>query len=221
MTFSLFQLFRCEICGHSSSNRNYFTRHLLRHGRDSNNATVAGPDGFQCTVCSKTFQRRVHFDRHQRDVHGPQMRPHLCDICGKSFKRSDALQQHKVVHMSQASRTYQFHCSKCSKGFRSQVKAWRFLCCVFVIRWLTLGMICIKKCSVLSLWLSSSTFTHPPLCFWYFQPPDSLHHLQVPAPFPSSAPLHGMTSLPPFLSDRNPCLDFFRSNLKMHLFPKQ
>ena len=145
MTFSLFQLFRCEICGHSSSNRNYFTRHLLRHGRDSNNATVAGPDGFQCTVCSKTFQRRVHFDRHQRDVHGPQMRPHLCDICGKSFKRSDALQQHKVVHMSQASRTYQFHCSKCSKGFRSQVKAWQFLCCVFVIHWLTLGMICIKK----------------------------------------------------------------------------
>ena len=127
--------FRCEICGHSSSNRNYFTRHLLRHGRDSNNATVTGPDGFQCTECSRTFQRRVHFDRHQRDVHGPQVRPHLCDICGKSFKRSDALQQHKVVHTSQASRTYQFHCSKCSKGFRSQVRGrnWGVFCVLCLV----------------------------------------------------------------------------------------
>ncbi|XP_076472721.1 uncharacterized protein LOC143302086 [Babylonia areolata] len=114
------QQFNCEVCGHSSSNRKYFTRHLMRHARDSNNATVAGPDGFQCTECSKTFQRRVHYDRHLRDVHGPQLRPHLCDICGKSFKRSDALQQHKVVHTSQANRKYQFHCAKCSKGFRSQ-----------------------------------------------------------------------------------------------------
>ncbi|KAL8611935.1 hypothetical protein ACOMHN_034064 [Nucella lapillus] len=119
-TTSSQQQFNCEVCGHSSSNRKYFTRHLLRHAQDSNNVTVAGPDGFQCTECSKTFQRRVHYDRHLRDVHGPQLRPHLCDICGKSFKRSDALQQHKLVHMSQASRKYQFHCSKCNKGFRSQ-----------------------------------------------------------------------------------------------------
>lgn len=109
------------MCGHTSSNHNYFSRHLLKHAQQPNSSSATGVDNFQCIDCNKTFQRRMHYERHRRDVHGPGLRPHLCDICGKAFKRTDALQQHKVVHLSQASRTYHFHCHKCDKGFRSHV----------------------------------------------------------------------------------------------------
>lgn len=115
------KFFKCDICGRSLSTRAIYNQHLLKHAQDSSTVQAAAPDGsFQCIDCNKTFLRRVYFERHRRDVHGPEVRPHLCDICGKAFKRTDALQQHKVVHMSQMARVYSFHCSQCNKGFRSQ-----------------------------------------------------------------------------------------------------
>jgi hypothetical protein len=38
----------------------------------------------------------MHYARHVRDVHR-QWRPYLCDLCGKAFKRPDALKQHKYL----------------------------------------------------------------------------------------------------------------------------
>ncbi|XP_025096613.1 zinc finger protein 286A-like isoform X2 [Pomacea canaliculata] len=114
------QLYKCNVCGLTSGSQKYFTRHVLKHAQESSNGPVAGHDAFKCTQCTRTFQQRVHYERHCRDVHGPEVRPHLCDVCGKAFKRTDALQQHKVVHMSQDTRTYHFHCPQCNKGCRSQ-----------------------------------------------------------------------------------------------------
>lgn len=74
-----------------------------------------------CSMCEKNFRSRMHLQRHIRDVHGPEIRPHLCDTCGKAFKRTDALQQHKLVHISKSARSLPYKCSICDKGFRSQV----------------------------------------------------------------------------------------------------
>lgn len=113
--------YRCDICGRSLSSRVAYTQHLLKHAEETNTALTTTADGtIKCSDCPRTFLRRVHYDRHRRDVHGPQLRPHLCDICGKAFKRTDALQQHKMVHMSQTARVYPVHCRQCNKGFRSQ-----------------------------------------------------------------------------------------------------
>ncbi|EAQ93835.1 hypothetical protein CHGG_02070 [Chaetomium globosum CBS 148.51] len=46
----------------------------------------------RCPVCSKTYKRREHLQRH-RSTHTRE-RPHRCIVCGASFQRSDVLKRH-------------------------------------------------------------------------------------------------------------------------------
>jgi DNA-directed RNA polymerase subunit RPC12/RpoP len=52
-------------------------------------------------------------------------RPYLCDTCGKSFKRADALKQHRDVHMDKMSRMLPYTCVTCKKSFKSRVSICR------------------------------------------------------------------------------------------------
>ncbi|XP_047500511.1 zinc finger protein 628-like [Penaeus chinensis] len=69
--------------------------------------------------------RREHFLRHIKNVH-QNHRPFLCDICGKAFKRQDALKQHHVTHYQSMGGgssgqigPYGFVCHICQKVCRS------------------------------------------------------------------------------------------------------
>ncbi|KAK4135923.1 hypothetical protein BT67DRAFT_448813 [Trichocladium antarcticum] len=46
----------------------------------------------RCLVCSKTYKRREHLQRH-RSSHTSE-RPHRCVLCSASFQRSDVLRRH-------------------------------------------------------------------------------------------------------------------------------
>ncbi|XP_013096125.2 zinc finger protein 267-like [Biomphalaria glabrata] len=140
-------LFRCEICGvYTTDSQKLLHRHMrLKHSTDQTleeklacqqcTFTCLRPEEMaqhqaghdrlsqatnSCSMCEKNFRSRMHLQRHIRDVHGPEIRPHLCDTCGKAFKRTDALQQHKLVHISKSARSLPYKCSICDKGFRSQ-----------------------------------------------------------------------------------------------------
>ncbi|BFZ01597.1 hypothetical protein BsWGS_04636 [Bradybaena similaris] len=106
----------CDQCRFSCLTLDELERHKTVHERLSQ---VADGDILSCPECKKHFRSRMHLHRHVRDVHGPEVRPHLCDTCGKAFKRTDALQQHKLVHISRTARSFPFKCSACGKGFRS------------------------------------------------------------------------------------------------------
>ncbi|KAH9492117.1 hypothetical protein Btru_027003 [Bulinus truncatus] len=103
----------CEQCSFSCSHPKEMARHQAGHKRLLQTSN-------SCPECKKNFRSRMHLQRHMRDVHGPEIRPHLCDICGKAFKRTDALQQHKLVHISRTARRLPFKCPTCGKAFRSQ-----------------------------------------------------------------------------------------------------
>ena len=60
----------------------------------SNNAIKTKYD---CLVCNQSFKWRSHWKSHLR-VHNGE-RPFQCEICGKTFTRSDGLQCHKKVHL--------------------------------------------------------------------------------------------------------------------------
>ncbi|CAG5133204.1 unnamed protein product [Candidula unifasciata] len=106
----------CDRCRFSCRTSEELERHKTVHDRLNQ---VSDEDNLTCPDCKKPFGSRMHLQRHVRDVHGPEVRPHLCDTCGKAFKRTDSLQQHKLVHMSRTARSFPFKCCICDKGFRS------------------------------------------------------------------------------------------------------
>jgi KRAB domain-containing zinc finger protein len=59
----------------------------------------SGEEGkYSCSFCKKSFKWRSHWKSHERIHTGD--RPFECEICGKTFTRSDGLQCHKVSHIT-------------------------------------------------------------------------------------------------------------------------
>lgn len=50
--------------------------------------------GVVCDICSFVFQSKKHLARHKRIHMGIKV---LCNLCGKSFSRNDALRVHKMT----------------------------------------------------------------------------------------------------------------------------
>ncbi|GFO36859.1 Zinc finger protein [Plakobranchus ocellatus] len=107
---------QCGQCGFHTSDDKDLAQHKLAHSRldSQSNKTI-----HSCPECKRTLRSKMHLHRHIRDVHGPDIRPHLCDKCGKAFKRRDALRQHKALHESKANRNLPHKCTTCGKAFRS------------------------------------------------------------------------------------------------------
>ena len=116
------EMLQCTQCQFQCSSTEGMAKHVSStHNKHDNSdlETININDTPTCNICQKTFKNAMHLKRHYRDVHGPEVRPHLCDTCGKAFKRTDALQQHRIVHLERSARTLPFKCATCNKGFRS------------------------------------------------------------------------------------------------------
>ena len=118
--------FPCTVpgCSYSGTTESRLIRHRARHraveGQPSDTDLV---ECYRCTQCSYKTVHREHFQRHVDSVH-KNIRPFLCDICGRRFKRRDALLQHAMVHgdQSNTARWSNTHrCSVCHRTFRSKV----------------------------------------------------------------------------------------------------
>ncbi|GFY65674.1 zinc finger protein [Trichonephila inaurata madagascariensis] len=102
----------CPHCSYQTTKQHYYDRHQRLH---CSKRTFI----HQCEQCCYKTHRREHFLRHVSNVHGDQ-RPYLCHICGKAFKRGDALQQHHQTHSEVLSGNTNYKCTICFKQFRSQ-----------------------------------------------------------------------------------------------------
>nr|XP_045617869.1 uncharacterized protein LOC123770247 isoform X2 [Procambarus clarkii] len=103
-------VFECDECEYKTSWHNAFQRHRRTHSPSKMIVMHT------CPQCPYKTVRREHFLRHIENVH-QNYRPFLCDICGKAFKRQDALKQHYVSH-------YQ----KLAEGSSGQVGPYGFVC---------------------------------------------------------------------------------------------
>ncbi|XP_068200293.1 uncharacterized protein [Palaemon carinicauda] len=113
------ELFECPDCDYKTSWQYSFKKHLRTH------APSKVVDIHACSQCSYKTMRREHFFRHIKNVH-ENHRPFQCDICGKAFKRQDALKQHHVTHYQNVGSSksgkvgpYGFVCPICQKVCRS------------------------------------------------------------------------------------------------------
>ncbi|XP_037796053.1 zinc finger protein 286A-like [Penaeus monodon] len=112
-------LYECKECEYKTSWHYAYQRHRRTHTA-SKVVRI-----HTCPQCPYKTMRREHFLRHIKNVH-QNHRPFLCDICGKAFKRQDALKQHHVTHYQSMSSgrsgqigPYGFVCHICQKVCRS------------------------------------------------------------------------------------------------------
>lgn len=102
----------CPHCSYQTTKQHYYDRHQRLHC--SKRSFV-----HQCEQCCYKTHRKEHFVRHVNNVHGNK-RPFLCHLCGKAFKRGDALLQHYQTHSEIGpSENSNYKCNVCEKSFRS------------------------------------------------------------------------------------------------------
>jgi len=116
--------FPCPVsgCTYTAVTETRLVRHKARHRVVENQLSDAElVERYRCTKCPYETTQREHFRRHVDSVHN-NLRPFLCDICGRRFKRHDALLQHSAVHNDQSDARSNIHrCSVCDRTFRSKV----------------------------------------------------------------------------------------------------
>ena len=116
-------VYSCEICEYKTTRMAQFQRHAKCHADVSSEGTSDKLiKSYICSLCPYKTTRKEHFLRHNNNVHS-ERRPYLCDLCGKAFKRRDALKTHWLIHKDKSTRTYPFRCGTCQKGFRCQVRS--------------------------------------------------------------------------------------------------
>lgn len=163
--------FNCSECGKYYSSRRGLQRHLRSHGDQKSQAEelrcdlceeffkshaarmahqrLHHPDAvepeqqsFECSECSRQFDRRVNYIYHLKVNHGVSElecnvchkrfasraaltthlrvhsgeKPFECQTCGKAFTTNSNL----LVHMAKCSGQFRFKCEKCGKGFGSK-----------------------------------------------------------------------------------------------------
>lgn len=70
---------------HSESSLSYQNNAPQIHSPSNLNEPSSPPRRYNCSVCSTSFRRREHFERHLRSH--SKSRDFRCDICDKQFAR--------------------------------------------------------------------------------------------------------------------------------------
>lgn len=106
-TISRLELFKCDLCSHTSSTKASITRHMTQiHLSNSTNS-------FKCEVCFKRFAKKVILQNHAK-IHMTQRPTFDCHYCGKVLSNRTAVASHiKWLHEEKR----EFRCSACSKMF--------------------------------------------------------------------------------------------------------
>ena len=115
--------FPCTVpgCGYTAATQGRLVRHKARHRAvEGDMSSVDLVHRYRCSKCSYETNQREHFRRHMDCVHN-DVRPFLCDVCGRRFKRHDALLQHGLLVHTYSQSVASHQCRVCQRTFRSKV----------------------------------------------------------------------------------------------------
>lgn len=82
---------------------------------------------YLCTICDKSFDRSVRFQRHIK-IHNAESKPYECSTCKKRFASESNLTRHMICHSDLMDQSLQashpksssFKCRECNKKFVKQ-----------------------------------------------------------------------------------------------------
>uniref|UniRef100_W8C868 Zinc finger protein 879 n=1 Tax=Ceratitis capitata TaxID=7213 RepID=W8C868_CERCA len=107
-----------EGCEKSFNRWNALSRHLQQHeGRQFQYAC-------EQQGCDKVYKHKPTLVMHQRKHHklGPELRSLICEICGKIFKTSTMLNDHRYIHKDTSERPYACDQVNCTRRFSNKDK---------------------------------------------------------------------------------------------------
>ncbi|XP_063152855.1 zinc finger protein 335 isoform X2 [Candoia aspera] len=104
--------YKCEECDYTSVYKKDVIRHSAVHSRDKKRRADPAPkrSSFPCPVCSRVYPMQKRLTQHMK-THSSE-KPHMCDKCGKSFKKRYTFKMHLLTHI-QAVANHRFKCEFC------------------------------------------------------------------------------------------------------------
>ncbi|NXD84408.1 ZN335 protein, partial [Halcyon senegalensis] len=107
--------YKCEECSYTSVYKKDVIRHSTVHSRDSELILVLSLqppklNSFPCPVCNRIYPMQKRLTQHMK-THSTE-KPHMCDKCGKSFKKRYTFKMHLLTHI-QAIANRRFKCEFC------------------------------------------------------------------------------------------------------------
>ncbi|NWX95204.1 ZN335 protein, partial [Nothoprocta ornata] len=107
--------YKCEECNYTSVYKKDVIRHSTVHSRDRSPIFVLSLqppklNSFPCPVCNRIYPMQKRLTQHMK-THSTE-KPHMCDKCGKSFKKRYTFKMHLLTHI-QAIANRRFKCEFC------------------------------------------------------------------------------------------------------------
>ncbi|XP_068996461.1 zinc finger protein 335-like isoform X2 [Embiotoca jacksoni] len=104
--------FKCEECDYTSVYKKDVLRHSAVHNKDKRrkNELVPKVSEFPCPVCHRVYPMQKRLTQHMK-THSSE-KPHMCDKCGKSFKKRYTFKMHLLTHI-QTHGDNKFKCEFC------------------------------------------------------------------------------------------------------------
>nr|XP_009942405.1 PREDICTED: zinc finger protein 335 [Opisthocomus hoazin] len=91
--------YKCEECSYTSVYKKDVIRHSTVHSRDRKKRADPPPklNSFPCPVCNRIYPMQKRLTQHMK-THSTE-KPHMCDKCGKSFKKRYTFKMHLLTHI--------------------------------------------------------------------------------------------------------------------------
>ncbi|XP_048096760.1 zinc finger protein 335-like isoform X8 [Alosa alosa] len=104
--------YKCEECDYTSVYKKDVIRHSAVHNKDKKKKPDLVPkiSQFPCPICHRVYPMQKRLTQHMK-THSNE-KPHVCDKCGKSFKKRYTFKMHLLTHIQSCGNS-RFKCEFC------------------------------------------------------------------------------------------------------------